>query len=78
MLTLGLDEASLFISEFATDDHDEIDQRPDSETAEGQQHQDAGTDLADVEAVHTEAAEEEAEEDGWDEALVAIRHGIRG
>jgi hypothetical protein len=37
-LTLGLDQTPLFVGELSNYDHNEINQRPDSKTAECQQH----------------------------------------
>src|SRR5690606_19383886 len=54
-------------------DHDQVDQHPDAQTAEGHDHEDAGADLADVEAVDAEAAQEQAQQQGDDPGLLAGR-----
>src|SRR5690606_1029178 len=55
---------ALLIGEGADGDHDQVDQRPDAQAAEGDDLQDAGADLADVEAVDAKHAEEEAQQKG--------------
>lgn len=65
---------ALLVGEGTDDDHDEVDQRPDAEAAEGDQLQDAGADLADVEAVRAEAAEKEAQQECRQDAF--FRHVV--
>src|ERR1043165_5399851 len=58
------------VLERADDDQDEVDQHPDAEPPEGDQLQDPGADLADIEAVNAEKAEEQAQEHRREDALV--------
>jgi hypothetical protein len=52
---------NLLVGELADQDHDEVDQHPYADAAEGDDLEDAGPDLPDVETVHAQRAEEEAE-----------------
>lgn len=57
MLRVGLPvrhHAVLLVSKAADEDDDEINQRPNPESTESEDHQDAGAHLADIEAVDTE------------------------
>src|SRR5262245_33668501 len=67
----GLDRSAVAIRELADGDQDEVDQRPDAEAAQRDELQDTGADLAHVEAMDAEEAEEEAQQDGRYEALLA-------
>ena len=58
------DLEAVFVSEGAADDDDEVDEGPDAEAAEGDDHEGGGAVFADVEAVGSEDAEEPAEEEG--------------
>lgn len=58
------DLEAVFVGESAADDDDEVDEGPDAEAAEGDDHEGGGAVFADVEAVGTEDAEEPAEEEG--------------
>lgn len=60
-LNLRLDEASLFIAELPHDDKDEIDELPDVETSQGEDHEDPCADFSDIEAVDAEGAEKKTE-----------------
>ncbi len=44
-------EAPLAVSEVAKDDHEQIDQRPDTKPSEGEKHQDPCAHLPNIEAV---------------------------
>jgi predicted Zn-dependent protease len=68
-----LDDVPVAVSKAAGDDDDEVHQRPDAEATESQQLQYSGADLADVETVDAEGAEEKAQQDRRDESLVANR-----
>lgn len=58
------DLEAVFVGESAADDDDEVDEGPDAEAAEGDDHEGGCAVFADVEAVGTEDAEEPAEEEG--------------
>ena len=55
-------DVALFVLELVDRNHDDVHQPPDSEHAAGQQPDDAGPDLADIEPVDTQAAKKNAEE----------------
>nr|BFF07980.1 hypothetical protein GCM10023233_29490 [Brevibacterium otitidis] len=50
--------AALLVARGADEDHDEVDERPDAQSAGGQQLGDRRADLAEVEAIGAERAEE--------------------
>ena len=56
------DEPAIRIGEFAHDDDDQIDQRPDTAASQRNELQNARSDLADIETVDTERSCEEAEQ----------------
>jgi hypothetical protein len=57
----GFDRLTVFIREFSTDDHNKVDQRPNAKPSECQDHEDAGSDFACVEAMNAKESKEEAE-----------------
>src|SRR5688572_22504341 len=63
----------LLVAKLAGNEHDEIDQPPDAEAAAGDEHEDSGRVLADVEAVGAEHTNEQAEQARREGAPVA-RH----
>jgi hypothetical protein len=64
------EEPVLFIGLGAGKNDDQVDQVPEPQSATRDELQDAGTDLAKVEPVDAEVAEQEAEEPGRDETLL--------
>src|SRR5690606_5852548 len=58
----GGDDALFLVLERADENHDEVDEPPNTEATTRQEHGDAGADLADEESVDTEATEEEGED----------------
>src|SRR5687768_4851005 len=64
------DPIPFLVLELSAHEHDQVDEHPDPEAAERDELKDACPDLADVEAVRAEHAEEEAEQSGGQDALV--------
>lgn len=56
------DEAPGLVAEGAHDDEDDVDDHADTEQTAGQQPDDAGADLADVETVNTEESEKDCQQ----------------
>lgn len=50
------------ISETASNDHNEINKRPDAATAQGKQHRKTGAGFPDIEAMNAEGAEEKTKQ----------------
>ena len=71
-IALSLQRQALLVRKAADDNHDEIDQGPDTKSAKGQDHQDAGADLADIKSVNTNGAQKKAEQNGRDKSPGAI------
>jgi hypothetical protein len=65
------DEPATLVSEAANNDHDEVDDPPNAEASTGEKHENTRADLAYVEAVKPKVAEEDAEDEGCDETLIA-------
>ena len=65
----GSDNSALFVAERAAEDHDDVDDLPDDETAAGDELQDAGPNLAGIDAV--DAAEADQDEQGKQEGLAS-------
>lgn len=59
----------------ADDDADQIDDEPDAQAAEGEEVKNSTADFPDIEAVEAQAWEEEAEQEGGQDALVADEVG---
>lgn len=57
---LPADDVAVAIGKLTAYNHDEIDQRPDSETAQRQELYNARAGFAYIESVHTETSEKEA------------------
>ncbi len=64
---------SFFVPEAADQDHDEVDEGPNSESTESADHEDAGTDFTDVEAMNPESTEEPAQDRGRQSTLCRDR-----
>ena len=58
MLVISLKAQTLLVLLSAGQRNDEVDEGPDAESAEGDELEDTGTDLAQVEAVDAESAEQ--------------------
>jgi hypothetical protein len=58
VLVISLEAQTLLVLLSAGQRNDEVDEVPDAETAEGDEFEDAGADLAQVEAVDAESAEQ--------------------
>lgn len=68
----------LAVLERSDQDDDEVDQGPDAQSTEGQDHQDPGSVLLDIESVNADGTEEEAKECGDQSGLIGVRvaHGV--
>jgi hypothetical protein len=65
------DGVAFLIRKTSDNHHDEINESPDAQAAKSEDLQDTGFDLAYVEAVNSQNAEEEAKKKGWKYSLLA-------
>lgn len=65
-----IDDVPVAVTEGTDDDHDKIDQRPNTEPAERQELQDAGADLAHIKTMHAKEAQEKTQQCGRQDALL--------
>ena len=70
MLVISLEAQTLLVLLSAGQRNDEVDEGPDAESAEGDELEDTGTDLAQVEAVDAESAEQPRQQPGSDEGFL--------
>src|SRR5262249_38390268 len=68
------DEPSFLGGESAEEDYEEVEKPPQGESAQGEELQQPGRNLADVEAVKAEQSEEEAEKEGGELSFLARSH----
>jgi len=64
----------LFVAELPHDDEDEIDELPDVEPPQGEDHEDSCADFSDIEAVDPEGAEKKTEQEREDIVLRTSFH----
>ena len=55
-------DVSLRVGKLSGDDHDQIDERPDTASSQGKDHEDGRADLSDVEPMGADRSQEEAQE----------------
>ena len=71
MLVIALQREALLVALLVRQNEDEVNECPDTHAPEGEQLEQSGTDLAQIEAVDAEYADEQGEQPGHQEGLVA-------
>ena len=71
-LLIATDQATLRIGKAVGDDDDVIDQGPDAEASQSQQHQNPRADLADIKAVDTKATQKHRQKRGRYKSTITV------